>query len=778
MIEDYLSIESFEYKYLKESNAKIFIVLNNDIINVRYINIMLNLKELRKYLKIKNSLIFTFKDKEIKSNSELDILTKDIINDNKMIFLKEKKININIIITNLKTIYKGKFLITESIFDLRKKFEIKNTYKFLAKDEELILLSQENEYKIEDILVNESDIYLTLDTSYEDSFSNKEIELIQEYYYLRINDKKTYKIKLNHDFILSEVRKKIDFKDIGNYFFLNLKGYTIKQIDEDKITIKSISFRKNNKICVNLIENEPIPSSIFIKIKNNLKIYKYPKITLNQQQRQKCKNLIVIGETGSGKTTLLNSLLNYLLNIDKSDYYRYIIIDENDFKNEGDSHTLNINSYYVLPSNKDLPPIKIIDTPGFGDTRENFDITVLDKLNYFFKNEDYINLICFVMKSTVNRNTEFQKYIMSNIVGLFGNDIIPHFVVLFTFCDGGEPLFLENLKSDENPFSKIINNISEPSYILFNNSSIFVGEEQYKSLFWDFTYKGFSELISKLVKTNKNELNLTREVIDLRNNILLACDNLNKSLDDLTEIQDKLFNYLKKFKAGFFEMENNKDYISIQKKEIFKKIETENGIHNINCIKCNKTCHKFCEEIKNGDISACNIMKNHFCKICGCSSKLHHDLPYYFSQEIQEKENLNIKKYIAFDKAQLKIAEIDNIFEMNLKKLKDHFKLANDYVNNIDNYFNTLNKISLFSNIYKEQENFVNFKINLEKSTKETGFIKKLDFYEKLKITFNRLNNIYIKNNIFKEIDEFDKDFNINRNKLLDKIKTILIDNT
>ena len=493
---------------------------------------------------------------------------------------------------------------------------------------------------------------------------------------------------------------------------------------------------------------------------------------------QKCKKLIVIGETGSGKTTLLNCFINFLLDIDKSDYFRYIIIDETDMKNEGSSHTLNINSYYVLPLNKDLPPIKIIDTPGFGDTRENYDFTILDKFKYFFKNEDYIDLICFVMKSTINRNTEFQKYIISNIIGLFGKDIIYNFVVLFSFCDGGVPLFLNNLKSNENPFSKIINNISEPSYILFNNSSIFIGEEKYKSLYWDFTYKGFSELITKLVKTNKNKLNLTREVIGLRYNILSICDKLNDILDEYMKIQDKLFSNLKKFKEGFTEMENNKDYFFIKKEEIYKKIETESGIHNINCIKCNKTCHKLCEEIKNGDILTCKVIKNFHCDFCGCSSKFHHDLPYYFSQEIKEKENLNIKKYRSFDKAQLKMAEIDNFFEMELKKLKEYFKLANDYVTNIETNFNDLNKISLFANIYKEQENFVNFKINLEKCTKENGFLKKIDFYEKLKITFSRLNNIYIKNNIFKEIDEFDKDFSINRNKLLDKIKIILIDNT
>ena len=54
------------------------------------------------------------------------------------------------------------------------------------------------------------------------------MKLIQNYYYLRINDKKTYKMILNHDFFLSEVRNKIVFNDIRNYFFLNLKGNIIR----------------------------------------------------------------------------------------------------------------------------------------------------------------------------------------------------------------------------------------------------------------------------------------------------------------------------------------------------------------------------------------------------------------------------------------------------------------------------------------------------------------------------------------------------------------------
>ena len=211
-----------------------------------------------------------------------------------MIILRENKIyiNINVIDKKIKTVYRGKFLTSESLCDLRKQLKIKNEYKFLSEDGEFILLSQENEYRIIDILVNESDIVLKYDISYENSFSNKEIELIQNYYYLRVNDKKTYKIKLNHDFFLSEVRNKIDFNDIGNYFFLNLKGLIIRQIDENNITIKSISFAEDNKIFVNLIVNKPIQSSTFIKIENNLKIYRECHIYYINLNIYKIKNLV------------------------------------------------------------------------------------------------------------------------------------------------------------------------------------------------------------------------------------------------------------------------------------------------------------------------------------------------------------------------------------------------------------------------------------------------------------------------------------------------------
>jgi len=772
------SIQSFNFQYFPKSIKKIFILLNNEIIKSININCFLPLRELRLKLDLQKNYCFYFEEKDIIYEAELNINIKDIIINDNIIQLKEKELNINIIIENTDNIYSIKILSTETLSNLREKLKIKTKYKFLRPNNNLILLFQENSYKIKDIIMDESDIHLKVDFTIKDHFSEKEINSIQDYYFLKLNNK-IYKLILNHDDWLYEVRDHINFSEMGNYCFLNIKGEKISKNEEDKITLREIRFEKDDKIYVNLLNiNEPMKSCKYVTIKNNLKIYKYPKINLDSSQIKKCKNLIVIGETGSGKTTLINCFINYLMGINKYDDFRYILVDENNnkFKNIS-SQTLNINSYYILPLNKDLPPIKVIDTPGFGDTRENLDERVINEFKNLLEKENNIDLICFIMDSTLNRNTNFHQYIMSTILGFFGKDIISNFVILFTFCDGGIPLFLNSFKSKENIFNRIINKISEPSYISFNNSSIFSGETQYKNLYWDICYDGFSKLISKLINMEKNELYLTRKVIKLRNDILSKSETLNKFIDNCQEIQDSLDEYFRKFNEGYIEMENNKDYISKFKKEKNEKKDTECGMHNINCLTCNKTCHKLCEEIKEGDILTCKIMKDSFCQICKCSYEKHSDLPYYFTREIEEKEKINYKKYKILDKAQIKVAKIENIIELKKKELKKNIDFANDCVTKIQKDFENLNKISLLSNIYGIQENFIDYKIMLENLSKDIGYLEKIDIYQKYKKTFSRLNNIYIKNNIFKDLEEFNKDFNDNRSIALEKIKYILIDN-
>ena len=776
-IETKLIIESFKFQYIKQSLKKIFIVLNDKIIKAIKINCLMILRELRAHIDKPINYSFTFNKKEIKYESELEINIDDIIKENNIIILKEKECNINICMDNDVNGYIIKYLTEETLFNLRKKLKIGKKFRFI-KNNNFILLSQENLYKLKDILINKNEIHLKEYISLENNFSKIEKKIIEGNYILKL-DKKIYKMKLNNEMLLYEIRDKIDdFNDVNEYYFLNLKGEIIQRENEDKYTIKSISSPKKDFFYVYLIQkNNPIQESTFLKIKNNLKIYQYPSIKLNNAQLRKTKSLIVIGETGSGKTTLLNCFVNYLMEIRKDDDFRYIIIDEKDNLKEEASHTLNINSYYIFPGKQDIPPIKIIDTPGFGDTREIFDSEVLIKFKNFLEKEKSIFLICFVMKSTNNRITEFQKYVISNILGLFGKDIISNFVSLFTFSDGGEPLFINSLTSNESPFGKIISNITEPLYISFNNSAIFSDKGNFQNIYWDICYDGFSNLILKINNIKEKSLFLSKKVMKLRDEILNKAKNLNKILDDCLDVENTLDNLIIKFKEGFQQLGEYKNFKSIIKMEKNEIIKTDSGVHNIYCLKCQKTCHKFCLEIQNGDISKCKNITNSICKICKCNYKSHFDTPYYISSVTKDEEKVNDLMYHKYIKCQIEIAKIDSLIEPKLEELKKYEEKANEYVKSIQNDFENLNNISLYSNIYKTQEKFIDYKIINEKLSKGKGYIQKIEIFEKYRQTFNKLNNIYENKNIFKERDEFNQKLNKDKNKLSEDIKDIIINN-
>ena len=74
--------------------------------------------------------------------------------------------------------------------------------------------------------------------------------------------------------------------------------------------------------------NKPIENSKFIIKKDNLDIYLYPELTFSKEEIDKSIKIMVIGPTGSGKTTLLNSYINYLMEVNYTDTFRYIIINE------------------------------------------------------------------------------------------------------------------------------------------------------------------------------------------------------------------------------------------------------------------------------------------------------------------------------------------------------------------------------------------------------------------------------------------------------------------
>lgn len=80
------------------------------------------------------------------------------------------------------------------------------------------------------------------------------------------------------------------------------------------------------------------------------------------------KTFLVVGETGAGKTTLLDAFINYLQDMEFSDNWRWKVVDESHLYSKiGKSKTSEITTYY-LNDVRNRFNVKIIDTPGFGDT--------------------------------------------------------------------------------------------------------------------------------------------------------------------------------------------------------------------------------------------------------------------------------------------------------------------------------------------------------------------------------------------------------------------------
>ena len=66
---------------------------------------------------------------------------------------------------------------------------------------------------------------------------------------------------------------------------------------------------------------------------------------------------------------LINGLINYLNEVNFNSKQRCLVINAKTGREDNESQTSHIPIFYIHSINKDILQIKIIDTPGFSDTR-------------------------------------------------------------------------------------------------------------------------------------------------------------------------------------------------------------------------------------------------------------------------------------------------------------------------------------------------------------------------------------------------------------------------
>lgn len=117
------------------------------------------------------------------------------------------------------------------------------------------------------------------------------------------------------------------------------------------------------------------------------------------EESKTAKTLLIVGKSGDGKTTHINAMINYLMGVQYSDPFRLVMIDEAS-GNQAESQTQDIKTYEIKSIFGNL---RLIDTPGFGDTRgPERDKEIAKKISKFILEEigETIHGLLFIVKSS------------------------------------------------------------------------------------------------------------------------------------------------------------------------------------------------------------------------------------------------------------------------------------------------------------------------------------------------------------------------------------------
>ena len=457
---------------------------------------------------------------------------------------------------------------------------------------------------------------------------------------------------------------------------------------EDILDGKNIYIKKEiipRKVLGNIIDN-----------RNGLDIYEYPLIKLTEKEMQSSTNILVVGETGHGKSTWINALINYLQGIQLEEKIRYNLFNEkkmqedyqkkNGKKVEGASVTDFPNVYNIDPGSLYTNPIRIVDTAGYGDTRNDaknsFDEKITSDIKEFLESStiNTINAICLIMKAQENRLHRRIIYVLEKLFYLFGNDVMRNIIIIFTHASSGEIKALEVLNSSNSPFRKYLGSVDQYKYFAFDSKVYFTEINSDNKIYLEAQYKNvvknFSQFFSYIFGLQSISLESTKRVIrdrmHIKNNIL----NLTSSLSEtMVKIKSSVYNenVLMNLKNDLKEKENSpipleeyEDTIT-ESEVIDETFSCEQGWYVLYCDTCKKVCHNKCKGAKEGWHSStygCDMISTFGskCSECNCLDTAH-----------SFKNNYTIKKEVKKDKKIIKYRENKDAInkkEEVIKKIK------------------------------------------------------------------------------------------------------------
>ncbi|CAI5789313.1 Stonustoxin subunit alpha [Podarcis lilfordi] len=402
------------------------------------------------------------------------------------------------------------------------------------------------------------------------------------------------------------------------------------------------------------------------------------------------KVIMVMGATGSGKTTLINGMINYVLDVQWGDEFRFKLIHENTNRSQAQSQTSEVTAYVVHYCKGFQVPysLTVIDTPGFGDTRGiEHDKLITKQIREFFSSPggtDHIDAICIVVQASFARLTHAQRYVFDSVLSIFGKDIKDNIQVLITFSDGKTPPVLEAIKEANVPCAK--NAKGTPVHFKFNNSALFAnnpvepgGNFNFDEMFWKMGTMSMKTFFDSSHTLESKSLTLTKEVLMERKELEAAIEGLQPQikaglakLEELRKTQEALDKHKVDVAANrnfTYEVE-----VTVPKKEDISGM----GKYITNCMNCHFTCHYPCRIPRDEDKHHCAAINKRTgrCKVCPgqCEWSVHFNQKYKFEYTTRKESRTYEELKQKYERASGELMTTEKL----LKNLNEDYEEVKD----------------------------------------------------------------------------------------------------